>query len=237
MAAARRWRRRRRGPQQDQRGHRATLAGRRPAGGRGGAVLVGPQVERVCVRARRRAALPRRASALGAPTFLQPIPRHAAADGEAAGWAEVRERRRRLDRPGTARCCWSPPIRTVRRCPTRATTMPPRRFPPGCARWASSRSATSSGPRRPRRSRRSSTGVAVKIISGDDPETVAALARQAGLGPEIPLLSGLELEQLDGDALISGRVGHGLFGRITPAAEGAPRGRAPGRRPLRGDDR
>jgi hypothetical protein len=40
-------------------------------------------------------------------------------------------------------------------------------------------------------------GVQPKIISGDSPETVAALARQAGLGPDIRLVSGLELDQMD----------------------------------------
>lgn len=40
-------------------------------------------------------------------------------------------------------------------------------------------------------------GVQPKIISGDNPETVAALARQAGLPADIKLVSGPELEQLD----------------------------------------
>jgi cation-transporting ATPase E len=40
-------------------------------------------------------------------------------------------------------------------------------------------------------------GVQPKIISGDSPETVAALAQQAGLGPDIRLVSGLELDQMD----------------------------------------
>jgi cation-transporting ATPase E len=60
-------------------------------------------------------------------------------------------------------------------------------------------------------------GVAVKIISGDDAETVAALARQAGLGPDLPLLSGPELELLDGAALTQAAKDTVVFGRITPA--------------------
>jgi cation-transporting ATPase E len=60
-------------------------------------------------------------------------------------------------------------------------------------------------------------GVAVKIISGDDPETVAALARQAGLGPELPLLSGPDLEHLEGAALAQAATDTVVFGRITPA--------------------
>jgi magnesium-transporting ATPase (P-type) len=60
-------------------------------------------------------------------------------------------------------------------------------------------------------------GVAVKIISGDDPETVAALARQAGLGPELPLLAGPDLDHLDGPALAQAATDTVVFGRITPA--------------------
>ena len=65
-----------------------------------------------------------------------------------------------------------------------------------------------------------------KIISGDDPETVAALARQAGLGPEIRFVSGPELEALD-DATLAAVAArdHGL--RPDHAgAEGAPGRRA-----------
>ncbi|MFN8471261.1 MAG: HAD-IC family P-type ATPase [Anaerolineae bacterium] len=59
-------------------------------------------------------------------------------------------------------------------------------------------------------------GVATKIISGDSPETVAALARQVGLGPEIGLLSGPEIDELTDDQL-RGVVGSTtVFGRITP---------------------
>ncbi|MFN8497766.1 MAG: HAD-IC family P-type ATPase [Anaerolineae bacterium] len=59
-------------------------------------------------------------------------------------------------------------------------------------------------------------GVATKIISGDSPETVAALARQVGLGPEIGLLSGPEIDELSDDQL-RGVVGATtVFGRITP---------------------
>jgi cation-transporting ATPase E len=59
--------------------------------------------------------------------------------------------------------------------------------------------------------------VTPKVISGDDPETVAALARQAGLGPEIRLTSGPELEALDDAALAAVAVETPVFGRITPA--------------------
>jgi cation-transporting P-type ATPase E len=60
-------------------------------------------------------------------------------------------------------------------------------------------------------------GVRPKIISGDDPETVAALARQAGLGPEIRFVSGPELEALDDATLAAVAEETTVFGRITPA--------------------
>jgi cation-transporting ATPase E len=60
-------------------------------------------------------------------------------------------------------------------------------------------------------------GVSPKIISGDDPETVAALARQAGLGPEIRFVSGPELEALDDATLAAVADETQVFGRITPA--------------------
>src|SRR4030081_2936528 len=40
-------------------------------------------------------------------------------------------------------------------------------------------------------------GVTPKIISGDNPETVAALARQAGLQVAVPTASGADLATLD----------------------------------------
>jgi cation-transporting ATPase E len=60
-------------------------------------------------------------------------------------------------------------------------------------------------------------GVSVKIISGDDPETVVSLAKQAGLEGEIPWIAGPALEGMDAEAL--GKVAEAttVFGRITPA--------------------
>jgi cation-transporting ATPase E len=60
-------------------------------------------------------------------------------------------------------------------------------------------------------------GVTPKVISGDDPETVAALARQAGLGPDIRQVSGPDLEPLDDAALAAVAEETTVFGRITPA--------------------
>jgi cation-transporting ATPase E len=62
----------------------------------------------------------------------------------------------------------------------------------------------------------SAMGVEPKIISGDDPETVAALARQAGLSPEIRLVSGLELDRMDEPQLAQAAASGTIFGRITP---------------------
>jgi len=58
--------------------------------------------------------------------------------------------------------------------------------------------------------------VELKIISGDNPQTVAALARQAGLEGEIEVLSGPELEAMDDDELQLAAEGTTVFGRVTP---------------------
>ncbi len=62
----------------------------------------------------------------------------------------------------------------------------------------------------------SRAGVKVKIISGDDPQTVCALACQAGLGPEIPSISGLELAKMSEDQISRSAETNTVFGRITP---------------------
>ncbi len=59
-------------------------------------------------------------------------------------------------------------------------------------------------------------GVHVKIISGDDPDTVTALARQAGLA-DIVSVAGPDLAGLDDEALGSVAAETTVFGRITPA--------------------
>jgi len=62
----------------------------------------------------------------------------------------------------------------------------------------------------------SEAGIQLKIISGDNPYTVAALARQAGLGPDIGVISGLELAELDDAQLAQAVEETTVFGRITP---------------------
>jgi cation-transporting ATPase E len=65
----------------------------------------------------------------------------------------------------------------------------------------------------------SAAGVRPVIISGDDPETVAALARQAGLGADggdLGLVSGLDLATMDEAAFAAAAAAGTVFGRITP---------------------
>ncbi len=59
-------------------------------------------------------------------------------------------------------------------------------------------------------------GIRVKIISGDNPQTVLALARQAGLGTEISMVSGATLEQMDSAQFAQAAETCTVFGRITP---------------------
>lgn len=59
-------------------------------------------------------------------------------------------------------------------------------------------------------------GVQLKIISGDNAQTVAALARQVGLG-DVKFVSGTELSKMD-ETMLRERVSESVvFGRISPA--------------------
>jgi cation-transporting ATPase E len=60
------------------------------------------------------------------------------------------------------------------------------------------------------------TGVTPKIISGDNPDTVVALARQAGLPVGTPSASGADLQNLDDAALADLAEKTVVFGRISP---------------------
>ena len=60
------------------------------------------------------------------------------------------------------------------------------------------------------------SGVQPKIISGDNPETVYALAKQAGLGEGVNLVSGIELQQMSDDQFNAAASSATIFGRITP---------------------
>jgi len=59
-------------------------------------------------------------------------------------------------------------------------------------------------------------GIDVKIVSGDDPTTVQAIAARLGFGPEAEAASGLELATLDDDALADAAVRTTIFGRVDP---------------------
>lgn len=59
-------------------------------------------------------------------------------------------------------------------------------------------------------------GIRLKIISGDNPHTVAALARQAGLTGDIRVISGPELDEMDEIELSKAAEETTVFGRITP---------------------
>lgn len=59
-------------------------------------------------------------------------------------------------------------------------------------------------------------GIALKIISGDNPDTVAALARQAGMPGDLAVFSGLELDRVSDDELGDLAERTTVFGRISP---------------------
>ncbi|MGH2617257.1 MAG: HAD-IC family P-type ATPase, partial [Thermomicrobiales bacterium] len=59
-------------------------------------------------------------------------------------------------------------------------------------------------------------GIALKVISGDNPETVAALARQAGLSGDVQLVSGLDLDAMDDQEFAETAERATVFGRVTP---------------------
>lgn len=59
-------------------------------------------------------------------------------------------------------------------------------------------------------------GIELKIISGDNPETVAALARQAGLPADAKLVSGVELAEMDDAQFAEAAKTGTVFGRVTP---------------------
>ncbi len=66
-------------------------------------------------------------------------------------------------------------------------------------------------------------GVELKVISGDNPDTVASLARQAGLaiGGELTVVSGLELAQMSPAEFRQAALSTTIFGRITPEQKAA----------------
>ena len=59
-------------------------------------------------------------------------------------------------------------------------------------------------------------GIALKVISGDSPHTVAALAKQAGLPSDIQLVSGPELARMSPAEFDQAANEATIFGRISP---------------------
>jgi cation-transporting P-type ATPase E len=66
-------------------------------------------------------------------------------------------------------------------------------------------------------------GVQLKVISGDNPETVASLARQAGLSVDgdLQVVSGLELAKMSPAEFDQAAKNATVFGRITPEQKAA----------------
>ncbi len=60
-------------------------------------------------------------------------------------------------------------------------------------------------------------GIQPKILSGDHPETVAALCRQVGLDGDVRVMSGLDLDENDPASLDDAAKNVTIFGRITPS--------------------
>ena len=59
-------------------------------------------------------------------------------------------------------------------------------------------------------------GIELKIISGDNPQTVAALSRQVGFPDDVRVVSGLDLDSIDDAQLEDLAEEATIFGRITP---------------------
>jgi cation-transporting ATPase E len=59
-------------------------------------------------------------------------------------------------------------------------------------------------------------GVRLKVISGDNPHTVAALVKQAGFGDELEVVSGVDLREMDAAQKVQVAEAATVFGRITP---------------------
>jgi cation-transporting ATPase E len=59
-------------------------------------------------------------------------------------------------------------------------------------------------------------GIQFKVISGDNPQTVAALAKQVGLRGNINSISGLELAEMEPARFAQAAEDVTIFGRITP---------------------
>ena len=62
----------------------------------------------------------------------------------------------------------------------------------------------------------SENGIKLKVISGDNPQTVAALAKQAGLPGDLRAVSGPELAAMSEGEFAQTAAEATVFGRISP---------------------
>jgi len=160
--------------------------------------------------ARRDAALPYATLVLGAPEALLPGMRPGAALGDRpAAWTG--EGLRVLLLAGARRSTRFNPS-TPDTGAHRAPSLPPDLVPLGLVSLADEL--------RPkvRETLRefAAVGIEVKVISGDDPRTVAALATQAGLGGELRAYSGAQLAALDEREFSEAAARGAVFGRVSP---------------------
>jgi cation-transporting ATPase E len=59
-------------------------------------------------------------------------------------------------------------------------------------------------------------GIELKVISGDNPSTVASLARQAGLASDLKTYAGAQIAELDDAGLEQAAIDGVIFGRVSP---------------------
>ncbi len=152
--------------------------------------------------------------AFGAPTFLRPFLAHGT-DDEPAAWPEIEATASDWTRRGLRVLLVATHADAAALPPhddEATATLPPGLRALGLVALADELRGEAEATLRSFRD----AGVAVKVISGDDPDTVAALARQAGLG-EVAMIAGTELDALDDDALGRTAAETTVFGRITPA--------------------
>ena len=121
-------------------------------------------------------------------------------------------RRVRATPPAAGGCWRSPPPARRSRQPR-----PTRRCRTRCARWASSSSPSACARTRPTRWPSSAPNeVALKVLSGDNPATVGAITRDAGIPADTGALDGGALPEGD-EALLAAVRAAPAIGRISPA--------------------
>ena len=59
-------------------------------------------------------------------------------------------------------------------------------------------------------------GIAIKVISGDHPETVGAIARDAGVPSVGDIVTGADIERCEGEGLRQLAAEHSIFARVAP---------------------